>query len=197
MFGKLFWKLDQVFDGISLTYLRREGGRKLTSVRLWFVFLILVPCATTCHNIMIRSGAERAFDWLYYPRDLSEEDRSQLFVASFVSFLILNEIVIMTFSLLLYDHNWFFFFLLQSLCFMVLLFNISYIRRWLGDNEGQRPDEQCLALVNGTGPFRPIYYFGRTILFLLYGELQKLFFGVSWFLIITLLYVLPIYLRVW
>ncbi len=194
MFNKFSWAFSQVFGGLSLPYLRKESGRLMTSAQIWLIFLIVVPCLTACYNIMVRSGAERAFCWLFQPKNLSERDRSHLFVAAFVTFLFINGGLILLFSLVVHGSSWFFFFTLQSLFFLLLLFNINYMRTWLGEENGQRPDKQHHTNKDRAN-YRPILYYLHTILFLLYGELKKLFFGVSWFLIIMLLYVLPIYLR--
>jgi len=194
MLHKLLQDGKEVISNIPAGRFVRNFKRKMTTFQIWFVFWILVTSVNTYHDIMVRSGFLRVLNWFYYPRILSENDRSNLFVAAFVTFLFLNGGIILLFSLFMYT-NWFFFFMVQSFFFTILLFNIDYMKKWVRDEDGPRPDKQFTGYTSVTEPCRPIVRYSRTILFLLYGEFQKLFIGIFWFLVILLMYIVPVYLK--
>lgn len=195
MLDKLLWHMKRIFGGITLAYLTEVTREKIFEAKLHFVFLILVPSLNICEDILRRSGIQRAMAWLHYRRALTEDDRSQLFTAAFVSFLFLNISAIVLFSVFMFKNSWLFFSLLQILFFGLLLFNVDYIRNWLGSDDGLRPDKQLTRSDSSSEEFHPLAYYGKVLLFLFYGEFKKLFFGFFWFIVITLLYVMPIYLR--
>lgn len=196
MFDKLPWYTKRTFGGLSITYLRQEIEHYLVMARLWFVILVLIPCFDLCNKIMKRSGVRQATLWLIHPRQLTETDRSHLFVAAFVSFLFLNISTILLFSSVVYDENWLFFAGVLTLFFFWLLFNLDYMRKWLGIEGGQRPDEQ-LVHFSSAEVYVPLHYCGRSLLFLIFGEVRKLLVGFFWFFVISFLFVMPIYLRFW
>lgn len=196
MYKRLLWSIEQIFGGFTITYLREEIGRKIVAFKLWLVFRFLVPCLNYYSNLMDRSGIRHVAAWLYYPKDLTETDRSHLFVAAFVSFLFLNVGAILLFSYLAYNVAWFFFAVVLTLLFLVILFYLDYMKIWVGTGDGRRPDEQCTGC-NPKEIHSPLAYYLRVFLFLLAGEVKKMSTGFIWFLFYSFGIVLPLYLRFW